>query len=103
MAYDRLKGRMPHVDMDPEEHRQLVAELKKGIVYGAETGYPHEWAELATYLPRLTAQHTTPEALKSRARRGCLWNHDDPRIQKARAAPKKKKARTGKKKDGEIR
>ncbi len=51
MAYERLRGRMPHVDMDPDAHRRLTAELKKGIVYGAETGYPHEWSEIAAYLP----------------------------------------------------
>ena len=104
MAYERLRGRMPHVDMDPDAHRRLTAELKKGIVYGAETGYPHEWSEIAAYLPRLTARHTTPEELRARGRRGRLWNHGDPDIQKARAAaPKKKKARSGKQKGGENR
>ena len=104
MAYERLRGRMPHVDMDPDAHRRLTAELKKGIVYGAETGYPHEWSEIAAYLPRLTARHTTPEELRARGRRGRLWNHGDPDIQKARAAaPKKKKARSGKQKGGESR
>ena len=104
MAYERLRGRMPHVDMDPDAHRRLTAELKKGIVYGAENGYPHEWAEIAAYLPRLTARHTTPEELRARGRRGRLWNHGDPDIQKARAAaPKKKKARSGKQKGGESR
>ena len=104
MAYERLRGRMPHVDMDPDAHRRLTAELKKGIVYGAETGYPHEWSEIAAYLPRLTARHTTPEELRARGRRGRLWNHGDPYIQEARAAaPKKKKARSGKQKGGESR
>ena len=104
MAYERLRGRMPHVDMDPDAHRRLTAELKKGIVYGAENGYPHEWSEIAAYLPRLTARHTTPEELRARGRRGRLWNHGDPDIQKARAAaPKKKKARSGKQKGGESR
>ena len=65
MAYERLRGRMPHVDMDPDAHRRLTAELKKGIVYGAETGYPHEWSEIAAYLPRLTARHATPEELRA--------------------------------------
>ena len=103
MAYERLTGHMPHVDMDLDAHRRLTAELKKGIVYGAETGYPHEWSEVAAYLPRLTARHTTPE-LRACGRRGRLWNHGDPDIQKARAAaPKKKKARPGKQKGGESR
>lgn len=104
MAYERLTGHMPHVDMDLDAHRRLTAELKKGIVYGAETGYPHEWSEVAAYLPRLTARHTTPEELRACGRRGRLWNHGDPDIQKARAAaPKKKKARPGKQKGGESR
>ena len=104
MAYERLRGRMPHVDIDPDAHRRLTAELKKGIVYGAETGYPHEWSEIAAYLPRLTARHTTPEELRACGRRGRLWNHGDPDIQKARAAaPKKKKVRSSKQKGGESR
>ena len=104
MAYERLRGRMPHVDMDPDAHRRLTAELKKGIVYGAETGYPHEWSEIAAYLPRLTARHTTPEELRARGRRGRLWNHGDPDIQKARAAaPQRKRARPDKQKGGENR
>lgn len=99
-AYDRLTGQMPQVVIDSKAQRRLAAKLKKDIVYNEEIGYPHEWSEVAAYLPRLTALYTTPEALRSR---GQMWDHDNPRIQKARAAtPKKKKARTGNK-DGEIR
>ena len=59
---------------------------------------------MAAYLPRLTAQHLTPEELRACICRGHLWNHGDPDIQKARAAaPKKKKARSGKQKGGESR
>lgn len=104
MAYDRLTGRMAYDDVDPDEHRKLVAELREDIVYGAEIGYPHEWSEIAAYLPHLTAQRLTPEELRACICRGHMWNHDDPDIQRARAAaPKKKKMRTGKKKGGGSR
>ncbi|MBD5153412.1 MAG: DUF4240 domain-containing protein [Oscillibacter sp.] len=97
MAHERLTGRMIDDDTDSAAHQQLIAELRQGIVYGAEIGYPHEWSELAAYLPRLTAQRFTPEKLRACARRVRLWNHDDPDIQKARsAAPKKKKSRQNK-------
>ena len=97
MAHERLTGRMINDDTDPAAHRQLIAELRQDIVYGAEIGYPHEWSELAAYLPRLTARFLTPEKLRESARRVQLWNHDDPDIQKARAAaPKKKKSRQNK-------
>lgn len=80
-------------DIPPADHQQTVEELKKNIVYGAEIGYPHEWSEVAAYLPRLTAQHLTPEKLRACIRWGHLWNYDDPAIKKASAAvPKKKKS-----------
>lgn len=104
MAYARLTDRMAYDDIPPADHQQMVAELEKDIVYGAEIGYPHEWSEVAAYLPRLTAQHLTPEELRACICRGHMWNHDDPAIRQARAiAPPKKKARTGKKKGGEAR
>lgn len=88
----------------PADHQQMVAELEKDIVYGAEIGYPHEWSEVAEYLPRLTAQHLTPEELRACISRGHMWNHDDPAIQQARVVtPKKKKTRSGRKKGGESR
>ena len=97
MAHERLTGRMIKDDTDPAAHRQLIAELRRDIVYGAEIGYPHEWSELAAYLPRLTARFLPPEKLRENARRVRLWNHGDPDIQKARAAaPKKKKSRQSK-------
>lgn len=55
------------------------------------------------YLPRLTARYLTPEALGTHISRGHLWNHNDPGIREARAAPKKEKARTAKRKGGEAR
>ena len=62
----------------------------------------YEWSEVVAYLPRLTAQHTTPEELRACARRGRLWDHSNPEIQQLRAAmPKKKRAQS--RKDGEIR
>ena len=103
MAHYRLTGRMAHVDVEPEEQRRLVSELRKDIVYGPEIGYPHEWSEVAAYLPRLAARYLTPEELRSCARRGHIWNHNDPDIREARAAPKKKKARSTKRKGGEAR
>lgn len=104
IAYERLTGRSAYHDISPADYRQVVAELKKDIVYGPKIGYPHEWPEVAAYLPRLTALLLTPEELRACIRRGHLWNHDDPAIQNARAAaPKKKKARSAKKKDGETR
>lgn len=104
MAYARLTGRRAHDDIPPADHQQMVAELEKDIVYGAEIGYPHEWSEVAAYLPRLAAQHLTPEELRACICRGHMWNHDDPAIQQARAAAsKKKKTRSGKKKGGESR
>ena len=103
MAYDRLTGRMAYEDMEPDTHQQVVADLRKEIVYGEGIDYPHEWSEVAAYLPRLTAQHLTPKELRACIRRGHLWNHDDPDIQRARAAAPKKKTKTGKKKGGETR
>lgn len=103
MTHYRLTGRMAHVDVGPEEQRRLTAELRKDIVYGAGIDYPHEWSEVAAYLPRLTARYLTPEALGACISRGHLWNHNDPGIREARAAPKKEKARTAKRKGGEAR
>lgn len=94
MAHERLTGHMIDDDTDPHAHKQLLAELQKDIVYGAGIEYPYEWTEVAAYLPRLCAAHTTPEELRACARRGHLWSHSNPEIQKARAAmPKKKKSR----------
>ena len=73
MAYARLTGRRVHDDIPPADHQQMVAELEKDIVYGAEIGYPHEWSEVAAYLPRLTAQHLTPEELRACICRGHMW------------------------------
>ena len=82
----------------------MVTELRKDIVYGAEIEYPHEWSEVAAYLPSLTAQHLTPGELRACISRGHLWNHDDPDIRRARAAAsKKKKAKGVKKETGESR
>lgn len=104
IAYERLTGRNAYRDVPPADYRQVVAELKKDIVYGPKIGYPHEWSEVEAYLPRLTARLLTPEELRACIRRGRLWNPDDPAIQKARAeAPKRKKARSVKKKGGETR
>ncbi len=103
MAHYRLTGRMAHVDVEPEEQRRLVSELRKDIMYGPEIGYPHEWSEVAAYLPCLTARYLTPEALGTHISRGHLWNHNNPGIREARAAPKKEKARTAKRKGGEAR
>lgn len=103
-VYRRLTGHLPHDGIHPADHQYMLAELKKDIVYSEGIEYPYEWPEVAAYLPRLTAQHLTPEELRACICRGHMWNHDDPAIQKARvAAPKKKKARTGKKKGGETR
>ena len=99
-AYEELTGR----DAFSDDDRRFSEELRRDIVYGEGIDYPHEWSEVAAYLPRLTAQHLTPEGLRACIRRGHLWNHDDPTIQKARmAAPKKKTARIEKKKGGKSR
>lgn len=104
IAYERLTGRKAYDDLSPDDHQRMVAELKKGIVYGAGIEYPYEWSEVSAYLPRLTAQHLTPEELRDCARRGRIWNHNDPDIQKARAAmPKQKKAKSRKRREGESR
>ena len=103
MAHYRLTGRMAHVDVKPEEQRRLVAELRQDIVYSTGIEYPHEWSEVAAYLPRLTARYLTPEELRSCARRGRIWNHNNPSIREARAAPKKEKERTARRKGGEAR
>ncbi len=103
-AYARLTDRMAFDDIRPADQQHMAATLKKDIVYGAGIEYPHEWSEVAAYLPRLTAQHLTPEELRACICRGHLWNHDDPAIQRARiAAPPKKKTRTSKKKGGDAR
>ena len=101
MAYDRLTSRMAYDDVDPKTHQQLISELRKDVAYGPEIDYPHEWDEAASYLPHLCAAHTTPEELCACAHQGRLWNHDDPDIQRARAAAPKKKI--GKKKGGDAR
>ncbi len=94
MAYERLTGRMAHNDVEPDRHQQLLAELRRDIVYGEGIDYPHEWSEVRAYLPCLTAQHLTKQELQACVGRGRLWNHDDPEIKRARAAvPKKKKLR----------
>ena len=104
MAYVRLTDRVAFDDIAPAGHQRVVAELRKDIVYGAEIEYPHEWSEVAAYLPRLTAQHLTPEELRACVCRGHLWNHSDPEIQRLRAAmPKKKRTRSRKKKEGDAR
>ncbi len=100
-AYERLTDRAAHADIDPDDHLRLVAELQKEIVYSAGIEFPYEWMEIPTYLPRLTAKHTSPEELRAYARRGRLWNHDDPAVQKARTAQKKRKSQ--KKKGGDAR
>ena len=104
MAYVRLTDRMASDDIAPAGHQRMVAELRKDIVYGAEIEYPHEWSEVAAYLPRLTAQHLTPEELRACVCRGHLWDHSDPEIQRLRAAmPKKKRTRSHKKKGCDAR
>ena len=103
MAYDRLTGGKAYDDIDPNAHQQLVAALRQEVVYGEGIEYPHEWSEVAAYLPRLTAQHLTPEELRACVRRGHLWDHSNPNIQKARAAAPKKNAKTSKKKGGDAR
>lgn len=103
MAHERLTGCAAYDRVDPEHHQELVAELKAEIVYAPGIEYPHEWSELDAYLPRLTAKHLTPEALRVCISRGHMWNHSDPDIEQARAAPKKKRAQKGKKKEGESR
>lgn len=103
MAYNRLTGDMAYDKIDPEAHQQVVAGLRQEIVYGEGIEYPHEWSEMAAYLPRLTAQHLTPEELRACIRQGHLWDHDDPDIQRARAAAPKKKTKSSKQKGGEVR
>lgn len=104
MAYVRLTDRMAHDDITPADQKKIETELRNGIVYGPGIEYPYEWSEVAAYLPRLTAQHLTPEELRACVRRGHLWDHSNPEIQRLRAAmPKKKRARTRKKKEGDVR
>lgn len=103
MAYNRLTGHMTYDDVAPEIQQQLAAGLRQEIVYGEGIEYPHEWSEVAAYLPRLTAQHLTPEELRSCIRRGHLWDHTNPGIRKARAAAPKNKTKTGKKKGDDAR
>lgn len=103
MAHERLTGRHAYDAVSPDIQQRLLADLRQDIVYGAEVGYPHEWSEVAAYLPRLTAQHLTPEELQACICRGHMWNHDDLAIKRARAAPKKEKARSVKMKGGESR
>lgn len=98
MAYARLTDRTAFDDIRPADQQHMVATLKKDIVYGAGIEYPYEWSEVVAYLPRLTTQHLTPEELRACICRGHLWNHDDPAIQKARAAaPNNRKVHQSKK------
>ena len=62
---DGLTGRTAYADISPNDRKQVVKELKKDIVYGPGIEYPHEWSEVAGYLPRLTAQCLTPGELRS--------------------------------------
>ena len=103
-AYERLTGCRAYDDIAPDVQKKINAELQKGIVYGAGIEYPHEWSEVAACLPRLTAQHLTPEELRACVCRGHLWDHSNPEIQKLRAAmSKKKRTRSQKKKEDEAR
>lgn len=103
-AYARLTDRMAHDDIAPADQRKMEIELQKSIVYGPGIEYPYEWSEVAVYLPRLTAQHLTPEELRACVHRGHLWDHSDPEIQRLRAEmPKKKRTRSRKKKEGDAR
>lgn len=104
MAHERLTGRTAYADISPNVQKQLTSGLEKGIVYGAGIKFPYEWSEVADYLPRLTARCLTPGELRSNISRGHLWNHNDPDIRKARAImPRKKKAKSPKRKEGEAR
>lgn len=103
MAYAQLTGGSVYDEIDPDAQRQLVADLRREIVYGEGIEYPYEWSEAAAYLPRLTAQYLTPKELRDFARQGHLWNHNDPDIQRARASAPKKKASTRKRKGGDAR
>ncbi len=103
-AYARLTDRMAHDDIAPADQRKMEIELQKSIVYGPGIEYPYEWSEVAVYLPRLTAQHLTPEELRACVHRGHLWDHSNPEIQRLRAEmPKKKRTRSRKKKEGDAR
>ena len=104
MAYERLTGCHAYDGIASAVQQKLDAELRKDIVYGAGIEYPYEWSEVAAYLPRLTAQHLTPEELRACVHRGHLWDHSDPEIQRLRAAmPKKKRTRSRKKEEGDGR
>lgn len=104
MAYGRLTGRHAYDDIASAVQEKMDAEVQKDIVYGAGIEYPHEWSEVAAYLPRLTAQRLTPEELRSCVCRGHLWDHSNPEIQRLRAAmPKKKRTKSRKKKEGDAR
>lgn len=92
--FEKQMGRSDISNRDKSIRNALLEDLRKEIQYDEDIGYPHEWSEVAAYLPRLAAQHMTEEELRACRYRRHMWNHEDPEIRKARAAAfKKKKSR----------
>lgn len=83
---ETLTGQSAYDSMDPAAYDALVAELRQDITYGEGIGYPYEWDELETYLPRLCAKYLEPGTVESMLETGStIWYSGSPDIQKARA------------------
>lgn len=83
---ETLTGQSAYDGTNPTAYNVLVAELRQDIVYGEGTGYPYEWDELETYLPRLCTKYLEPGTVKSMLEAGnTIWYSGSPDIQKARA------------------
>lgn len=93
-VYEQQTGQSIYSRQEQPGQEALAAALRQDIQYGEGIGYPYEWAEMADYLPRLTAQYSAPARLRAHGRRCYLWDPDDPGIQKARKIePKSRKVK----------
>lgn len=86
MALDCLTGQDAWERTDTARYEALVEELRQDITYGAVIGYPCEWDEIETYLPRLCGKYLEPGTARFMAEHGrTLWNHSSEGIREARA------------------
>lgn len=86
MALDCLTGKDAFECTDTARYEALVEELRQDITYGAVIGYPCEWDEIETYLPRLCEKYLEPGTARFMRENGrTLWNHSSEGIREARA------------------
>ena len=96
-AYEKLTGRSAYDNTDRAAFHDLTAELRREIVYGEGIGYPYEWKDVPSYLPRLCAKYLPADALAELVRDGKMWNPDSRDIREAKeSAPKSGRVRRSK-------